>query len=248
MKVYCSYSKDLDRFIKKVVKRILNDNAQQLNLVSLEEIELLNKSEFTYLSDAKTLEGGKIVLSSRLFELLPTYNLKLLKNNNDYKMLVGTLYHEMIHISDMKLLPNLYKCVIDNNNLTRFLVALFWIEYLTEKMSCGYIDVDYSEACTEFSKSNWECNMSDLYSNYNQSNFFYLTKYIPYFMARTRDYSKRKIYLNMMNNDLLKDYIEALGMELELLESIERFDDVSLLKNLYTIMNKYYKKFMNEYG
>lgn len=248
MKIYCSYDVELDKFLKKVVRRILKDNESQLNLETLKEIELLNKDEFSYMSDAKTLEGCKIVLSSRLFELLPTYNLKLLKKNNDYKMLVGTLIHEMIHISDMKLLPNLYKCVIENKNMNWFLVALFWIEYLTEKMSCEYIDVDYTDACAEFSNLNWECNMCDLYSNYNESNFFYLTKYIPYFMARTRDYSKRKIYLNIMNNDLLKDYIEELGAELELLDSIKRFDDVSLLKNLYTIMNKYYKKFINEYG
>ena len=55
MKVYCSYSQELHNFLNKVVKLILNEYGPQLNLATLEEIELVNKNEFAYETDGKTV-------------------------------------------------------------------------------------------------------------------------------------------------------------------------------------------------
>ena len=66
MKVYCSYNQELHNFLNKVVKLILNEYGPQLNLATLEEIELVNKNEFAYETDGKTVSNSKIIVTSRL--------------------------------------------------------------------------------------------------------------------------------------------------------------------------------------
>ena len=51
-----------------------------LNLDTLEEIELIDKKELPYETDGKVLSKSKIIITSRLYELLPTLEIDNLSN------------------------------------------------------------------------------------------------------------------------------------------------------------------------
>lgn len=74
-----------------------------------------------------------------------------------------------------------------------------------------------------------------------------MNKVISYFMARTVDLISREKYMNEISNELLKEYLCELRIEIERLENLLPFDEPEKLHNLYDIMNKYYKKFCRKY-
>ena len=71
---------------------------------------------------------------------------------------------------------------------------------------------------------------------------------MPYFLARTMDRHVREKYLWRIDNNLLKEYIIEKDKELNFLETQGAFDDLIILNGLYEIIDKYYKRFMDEYG
>ena len=95
MQIYCSYDQELHHFLNKAVGLILDKYGVILNLDTLEEIELIDKKQLPYETDGKVLSKSKIIVTSRLYELLPTLEIDNLSNNDDYAMLRKTLYHEM---------------------------------------------------------------------------------------------------------------------------------------------------------
>jgi len=72
-----------------------------LYLDSLQKIELRNIKEFEYDIVGRILEAGTVIwVTSRLYENLPSYNIKDLQDDTNFIMLVNTLYHEMDHATD----------------------------------------------------------------------------------------------------------------------------------------------------
>lgn len=252
MKVYCSYNQELHNFLNKVVKLILNEYGPQLNLATLEEIELVNKNELAYETDGKTVSNSKIIVTSRLYELLPTLNIDLLKDNHYYKQLKQTIFHEMGHINDMVYMPNLYNYVFENFqkktvNYTS-MSSLFWLEYIAEKRSFGFEKLYDMEICDNFVEAKWMCSMSSNFSDFNDDNFFYLTKILPYFLVKTRPEDIKQEYLSKIQNSLVKEYIEELDNEIKHLESIVLFDNLNELNNLCVIIKKYEKLFISKFS
>lgn len=251
LKIYCDYDQELDSFLKEIVNQLLKKYGTELNLSTLKEIELVAKEKLLYGSDGKVLSNRKIVVGSRLYELLPSLNIGELKDNNNYKMLRQTLYHEMGHINDMIKMPCLYNSVLQgyesNNFDVNCISSLFWLEYIAEKRSASFENVNDFEICDEIVSRKWICTMANPYSNFNESNFFYLTKLLPYFMARTAEKHIREKYMDTIRNKLLVKYIEEIDVEIKHLETIGIFDDPILLNSLYSVINKYYKIFMNTY-
>ena len=74
-----------------------------------------------------------------------------------------------------------------------------------------------------------------------------MNKVITYFMARTVNRFSREKYMNKISNELLKEYLCKLRVEIERLEKLLSFDDPEKLCSLYDIMNKYYKEFRKIY-
>lgn len=80
MRVFCKYDQQLDYFLKSIVQSVLVSYGNQLSLDGLGEIELIE--DLPGFSDGRTIQGGKkIVLASRLFHGLPTYEISKLSNN-----------------------------------------------------------------------------------------------------------------------------------------------------------------------
>ena len=251
MQIYCSYNQELHDFLNKVVGLILDKYGAMLNLDTLEEIELIDKKELPYETDGKVLSKSKIIITSRLYELLPTLEIDNLSNNDDYAMLRKTLYHEMGHINDMMFMPKLYNFVLvdfENRNVNADSIsALFWLEYLAEKRTAFFENVYNLEICDEFVKRKWHCSMIDPYAHYGEKNFYYLTKLLPYFMARTNRQDLRQQYLNQIENRLLLEYINEIDTEIRFLEDKEMFDNLEILRGVNEIINNYCKNLVNKY-
>lgn len=209
MKIFCLYNQDFHVFLNQVVEYILNKYGNQLNITTLEEIELVNKNTFEYDTDGKIISKNKIVVTSRLYELLPSLDILSLITNSDFKLLCNTIYHEMGHINDMALMQQLYGCVLNNDKIdTNYIASLFWLEYIAEKRTAGLENVNDMEMCDKFIKRKWKCSIFNLNSA-NDNNFFYLIKILPYFLARTLDRDIRNQYLDAINNELLVNYIKG---------------------------------------
>lgn len=251
IKIYCSYSQELHEFLNKAVELVMNKYGTQLNLITLKEIELIKKEEIPYETDGKVLNASKIIVTSRLYELLPTLEVDALSGNDDFGMLRKTLYHEMGHINDMTLMPQLYNCILESFESRKIksdsIVSLFWVEYVAEKRTAFFENIYNLDICDDFVKRKWHCSIADPYTHYSEKNFFYLTKLLPYFMARTNKKDLREQYLNRIENKLLIQYINEMDNEVRFLETKGIFDDVYFLKRLYTIIDKYCKAFMNKY-
>ena len=230
-------------FLKSVVKYTLDIYSAELNLSRLKLIELINISEFEIQKDGSACENGtKIILTSRLYDMLPNYNIEELEDNRDFKTIVNTMYHEMGHITDWVNYPKLYEIAESDSDIKKMLPALFWLEYLAEKRSCQVAILDKMDICEQFVQNEWHPYKINL-SSADTSNFFYLNKVISYFLPRIMDKDVTAYYLNRINNKLLTKYLEKLIDEIEQLEKLLPFDDIDFLTNLYEIMNEYYKKF-----
>ncbi len=162
MKIYCFYNYEYHIFLNKVVELVLNQYGSDLNISTLREIELRNINEFEIITDGRTVGNGKIIVTSRLYDLLPTLDIECLNENNNYKLLRQIIYHEMGHINDMAYMPNIYKCVLENiqNKVAKINIStasLFWLEYKDEKRSFGFENIYDLEICDSFVDSEWMC-------------------------------------------------------------------------------------------
>ena len=247
MKVFCKYNKEFDNFLKKSVKYTIDRYGQYLDVTDVEEIELQDIKAFSYETDGKTYDGGrKILVTSRLYELLPSFDIRKIRNDKNFKMLINTQFHEMGHATDWKRMPNLYNAVMIHPTSEDGIASLFWVEYLAEKRSQVFSPLDYDSFCNNFAKSHWRAYKCDSDST-RHDNFTYLCKVMPYFLARTIEPGKRKQYLDIMENQLLKDFILEITNEIERLESIPFLDDTQELWGLYSIINKYFVEFQKAF-
>lgn len=248
LEIICEYDKELNILLKEVVKYTIEIYNSELRLDSLQKIELRNIKEFGYDTDGKTLEDGTIIwVTSRLYEKLPSYNIKEIEDNINFILIVNTLFHEMGHVTDWLVMPRLYNAALNIHNKKSMFAALFWLEYLAEKRSSSNDRVNYSEYCDDFVKRPWKAYKVD-FETCTDDNFFYLNKTLSYFMGRTVKVVIRKKYMAVISNELLKGYIEELDLELKRLEGKMPFDEVPELEQLYKIMNNYYKKFKQKYA
>lgn len=251
MKIYCTYSQELHRFLNEIVKLVLDKYGSQLNINTLEEIELVNKRKYNYITDGKAYIG-RIEVTSRLYELLPILDVEELEDNNEYKLLRKTLYHELGHINDMTLMPKLYGMMFkdfQDGDVDLYSISiLLWIEYVAEKRTVGFENVNDMELCDDFVKEKWECSKFEPCLSGSNENFYDLTKLLPYFIARTANEDIRDQYLDQIENSLVVDYVKEISIELDNLESKGTFDDPEVLRRLYEIIDKYFNVFMNRYA
>lgn len=247
MKVVCEYDADLQRFLKEVVDLCIAKYGEGLHLKQLREIELKNKSAFDYEKDGNICENGeKIVLSSRLYEMLPTLDIKKINNNDKFKVLIYSLYHEMCHVSDFEMYPNLYYRAMHTQNKWDALAMIFWLEYLVEKRCCQRLGIIECELYEQFQSEKLCCNIFDITTG-NVSNFFYFTKCISYLVAKIMWGEEEKEYLQKICDRLLREYVEELVEELSKLENQGFFDEENKLTQLTFIMKQYYKKSLQAY-
>lgn len=243
MKIQCLYSEKYERFLEETVKYIIARWGNELDLSGLEIIELKESDKYQLNSEGRTYNKGKnILLSSEAYDQLDELAIEKVADSEKFKSIVNTIYHEMVHASDWKKMPQLYGMVEDNSESSLRIASLFWLEYLAEKRSNEKGLVNHNSFCEDFVTREWKAykiNFNDI----NTENFIYLCKALPYFMGRSTEPEKRTTYLAIMKNRLLKEMIVELDHEIKVLEAQYPFDDPEKLNDLYNILNQYCKKF-----
>lgn len=248
MKIFCKYAPQFDDFLKDVVNYVLDAFGNDLCFDDLEEIELIDVKELSIQTDGRTVDNGKkIILTSRLYTQLPEYDISKLGNNENFKLIVTTLYHEMVHVSDMKTMHSIYAAAQNLNNKKQMLSSYFWVEYLAEKRSASTGLVDFNQYCNDFAKRQWKAYKFN-FETYSEDNFVYLCKALAYYMARTTKSNTRKTYNDKIGNTLLNEFVIDIGQELICLENKLPFDNVETLDNLCGILHKYCLKFKTQYS
>lgn len=246
IKVTCSYNKKYEDFLVEVFNFVLTTYAQDLDLSALKEVILYKQEEFYYQTDGRTVGNGTIiVLSSRLFELLPCIRIKELSENSDFNLIVSTLYHEMGHVNDWLKMPTLYNKVMHTDEPQNVMAILLWLEYIAEKRSCipKLTQKAHTDFCEAFIK--WEWPAKDFnYIDANMNNYFYLVKAIPYFLARSCDPQKRTDYLSRMRNPIVRSFALEIDKEISLLENRPIFDYEEPLEPLSSVIRKYRQVFL----
>lgn len=246
MQVFCKYCEELDKFLNEVVEYVLQIYGDELNLTRLDEIELVDKDEFAYETDGKIFEDGrKVVVTSRLYEQLPNYDIEKLENNLIFKSIIGTLHHELIHISDWCMYPDIYKHAFEMEEARKFLPALFWLEYIAEMRSFKEKSDEAVKFCEGVANGTWNAYEFN-YETTKQTNFFYLLKVLPYFIVRKKYIENDESRLEI-KNPLLQQFVHDLDKELIRLNQIDDLNEIQDLEPLYDIMNEYYKKFKRRY-
>lgn len=247
VRVQCTYNQEYEIFLKAVVDYVIECWGDELDLSGVETIELVDISEFNYETDGKVYNEGKnILVTSRLYDELDVLDINKCKNSNTFKLIVGTLCHEMGHVSDWKKMPNLYRIVEENSTSAEGVASLFWLEYIVEKRNAEKNIVDHDSFCKDVAKSEWRAYKTDL-ERAGSDNFTYLCKVLPYFMGRTIDPQKRKKYMGIMRNRLVKEFVIELDREIKKLEKECPFDEPEKLRGLYNIINIFFNKFREAY-
>ena len=139
-----------------------------------------------------------------------------------------------------------YKIVKENPTSEEGVASLFWLEYITEKRNAEKNFVDYDSFCTDVVKSEWRAYKTE-FGRAASDNFAYLCKVLPYFMGRTIDPQKRKKYMGIMKNSLVKEFIIEVDKEIKNLEKEYPFDEPEKLQGLYNIINIFFNKFRDAY-
>ena len=175
MRVFCKYDLELDRFLKSVVSYVLNLFDNNIVLNGLEEIELVKQINGVSITDGRISDDGKkIILTARLFDRLPTYDIPKLKFNEDFQTIVCTIYHEMGHIADRNTMPSIYAAAVSQSTDDKQILApFFWAEYLAEKRSSETNLVSHQDFCDDFVKQEWKSFDYNL-DNPTEDNYFYL--------------------------------------------------------------------------
>lgn len=243
MRIVCKYNREYEKFLKKVVERIFVQYGNEIQREAIKVIELKDKKEFPIQSDGRFIKEGYILLSSRLYDELVCLDLKHIEHTKEYNLIVNTLIHEMGHASDMCKMPKLYHIGLHSNDIEERTLVIFWTEYLAQRRNTTINIVDRKEFCKEFSLMKWDICKENIKDS-DSGNFYYLTKIIPYFLARTLDLVERQVYLDNIKNCLVKDYLIELGKEIKCLELQSVFDEIDDLSGINIIIKKYRKLFL----
>ena len=143
MRVFCAYNQEYDRFLISVVEYVIRKYGDNLDLRNVEEIELIKTVEDST-TDGRFL-GSRIVVTERLYKMLPTLDIGQLEGNAVFAEIVGVLYHEMGHATDMVRMPKMYTCVLHEDLTLENMATYLFLEYVAE-LRTQYVGINEYDA------------------------------------------------------------------------------------------------------
>lgn len=247
MKVFCAYSKELDRFLKQVVGYVLDKYGDELDISNLQEIELVRQIEDNTESDGRFEGfGTRIVLAERKYLQLPHLDIHRLNESDAFNSVVSTLYHEMGHASDMARMPSLYKAVFEaNGNYTpETAAAMLFLEYVANLRSDGLYTGEHEDFCDQVVSGLW-----NKYAGHPPDlAFYYMAKVSIYFIVRTEINNSRDYYLSKARDSLFAEFIMELDSSLKTTYKKLPFDDLKSCSRVEKVLKKYMPKFERKYS
>lgn len=236
----CKFNKNYEVFLKHVYEYVVENFAKDFNLSVLNKIEIV--PSLPCLSDGR-IEGTNILLSKRLYDLLPALDLDLLRDNNDFNFIVSTLYHELCHLNEQTILPNIHAiCNRDDIDIDYF-VAQFWIEYIVETKTNAIFKRNKSKFCDDIAINGWKINKAD-YDTQNTTNYFYLIKVLPYALAYC--HNQKSDYVAQIKNPIVRNMVIELYDAISNIQDKYPVDDMNSLNEIKRIFFTYQKTFLNK--
>ena len=231
----CEFNKNYEVFLSHVYKYIITNFAQDFNLSSLRRIEIVDS--LPGLSDGRMVDANTILLSKRLYDLLSTFDIKLLKNDDNFNSIVGTLYHELCHINEQTIMPNIHSFCCNDEIDIEYCVALFWIEYIVELKTNKALKRNKDKFCNDVALCEWNIDKFN-FEDDDTSNYFYLIKVLPYVLASCC-YDRNSSYFDSIKNTSVKNI--AIDLNNAVLESLREypFDDINKLHKIKTVLLTY---------
>jgi len=236
----CKFNKNYELFLSHVYEYIITNFAQDFNLSSLRRIEIVDS--LPGLSDGRMVDTNTILLSKRLYDLLSTLDIKVLQSNDDFNSIIGTLFHELCHINEQTIMPNIHSLCYNDEIDIEYCVALFWIEYIVELKTNGVLKRNKDKFCNDVALCEWNIHKFN-FEDADTSNYFYLIKVLPYVLASCsidRNYS----CFDLIKNASVKNM--ALELNDAVLESLKEypFDDINKLHKIKTVFINYKNHFI----
>ena len=233
----CKFYINYEVFLKHVYEYVVENFAKDFKLSVLNKIEIVPSLPCS--SDGR-IEGTNILLSKRLYELLPTLDLDLLIDNNDFNLIVSTLYHELCHLNERTILPNIHAiCNRDNIDIDYF-VAQFWIEYIVETKTNAVFKRNKSKFCDDIALNEWKINKAD-YNTQNTTNYFYLIKVLPYALAYYQN--EKSDCVAQIKNPIVRNMVVELYDAISNIQDKYPVDDMNSLNEIKRIFFTYQKTF-----
>lgn len=192
-------------------------------------------------SDGRMTDAHSILISSRLYNQLPTLDINNLQGNEKFQLIVRTLFHELCHISEITTMPKIHRYSFSHKNIG-YMIALFWIEYIVERKTCAKINSQIDELCIDAAENDWSISKLN-FTDADCSNYFYLTKVLAYVIARVRATGEMTIYLKTIRNPIVKSMIYELNKEVTHLEVLYPFDNMEILNEIKRLFEKYWESF-----
>ena len=234
----CKFNKNYEVFLKHVYEYVVENFAKDFDLSVLNKIEIV--PSLPCLSDGR-IKGTNILLSKRLCDLLPALDLDLLKDNNDFNFIVSTLYHELCHLNEQTILPNIHAiCNRDDIDIDYF-VAQFWIEYIVETKTNAIFKRNKSKFCDDIAINGWKINKAD-YDTQNTTNYFYLIKVLPYALASC--HNQKSDYVAQIKNPIVRNMVIELYDAISNIQDKYPVDDMHSLNEIKRIFSTYQKTFL----
>lgn len=233
----CKFNKNYELFLSHVYKYIITNFAQDFNLSSLRKIEIVDSLPGS--SDGRMVDANTILLSKRLYDLLSTFDIKLLKKDDNFNSIVGTLYHELCHINEQTIMPNIHSICYNDEIDIEYCVALFWIEYIVELKTNAALKRNKDNFCDDVALCDWKISKFN-FEDADTSNYFYLIKVLPYVLANCYN-QKSLTYFDKIKNVIVRNMaIELNDAVLDVLK-LYPFDDIDKLHKIKTVFLTYKK-------
>ena len=242
MRVICAYNQEYDGFLRSVVEYVIHKYGDNLDLRNVEVIELIKKVGDS-ITDRRFL-GSRIVVTERLYKMLPTLDIGQLEGNAVFAEIVRVLYHEMGHATDMVRMPKMYTCVLHEDLTLENMATYLFLEYVAE-LRTQYVGInEYDAFCDSINVGEW--NKYDVWDS--EAAFYYVSKLFVYFIIKTNAKGNRSEYLNDDKSQLLLEYVNALEHALQDVYSELPFDEVERCKPIVDVMKKYEPIFDRTYA
>lgn len=238
----CKFNKNYEVFLCHLYEYIIANFAQGFNLSSLKKVEIVDSLPGR--SDGRMVDTNTILLSKRLYDSLSTFDIEALKNNDNFNLIVSTLYHELCHINEQTIMPNIHSICNSDKIDMDYCVALFWIEYIVELKTNTVLKRNKDKLCNEVALRDWNINKFN-FEDADTSNYFYLIKVLPYVLANCYN-NRNPNYFELIKNTTVKNMvIELNSAVLECLRAYP-FDDMNKLHKIKNLLSTYKKQLVGK--
>ena len=200
-------TKEEEKIIHGIISFILNEYPEKIDICKLKIIEVVDKLDND--SSGRGIRN-KIILPRKYglekIQLEGSVSRDKLIDSK-LNMLVGTIYHELWHVSTWDKYKDMYEFVLDENSDDILAFAyMYWIEYVAHVETASMEDTGVAkEFCKNFVRKKW---------HKIEYGYSYFIKALPYYLVRSN-------YLGMFD-ELTKEI-----MCNELRTTVYEFDEKS---------------------